>query len=85
MSSHSSDHPQEVLLAQFSLYVHKGGLNPHSFHVYSQRRLNLKSVLEIGLGVTLCYNVETIFFLVNQGLRPKKNVVSVATSCVFRL
>ena len=26
----SSRHPQEVLLAQFSLYVHKGGLNPHS-------------------------------------------------------
>ena len=23
---------QEVLLAQFSLYVHKGGLKPHSFH-----------------------------------------------------
>ena len=25
VSSQSSDHPQEVLLAQFSLYVHKGG------------------------------------------------------------
>ena len=25
-------HPQEVLLAQFSLYVHKGGLKPDSFH-----------------------------------------------------
>ena len=25
VSSHSSHHPQEVLLAQFSLYVHKGG------------------------------------------------------------
>ena len=24
--------PQEVLLAQFSLYVHKGGLKPDSFH-----------------------------------------------------
>ena len=30
MSSHSSHHPQEVLLAQFSLYVHKGDLKPHS-------------------------------------------------------
>ena len=28
----SSHHPQEVLLAQFSLYVHKGGLKPDSFH-----------------------------------------------------
>ena len=27
VSSQSSHHPQEVLLAQFSLYVHKGGLN----------------------------------------------------------
>ena len=32
MSSKSSHHPQEVLLAQFSLFVHKGGLKPDSFH-----------------------------------------------------
>ena len=32
VSSHSSHHPQEVLLAQFSLYVHKSGLKPDSFH-----------------------------------------------------
>ena len=36
VSSQSSHHPQEVLLAQFSLYVHKGGLKPDSFHfIYS--------------------------------------------------
>ena len=29
LSYHSSHHPQEVLLAQFSLYVHKGGLKLH--------------------------------------------------------
>ena len=29
----SSHHPREVLLVQFSLYVHKGGLTPHSFHL----------------------------------------------------
>ena len=35
VSLHSSHHPQEVLLAQFSLYVHKGGLKPiHSFLFY---------------------------------------------------
>ena len=34
VSSHSSHHPQEVLLAQFSLYVHKGGLKPDLFHFY---------------------------------------------------
>ena len=33
VSSQSSHHPQEVLLAQVSLYVHKGGLKPDSFHL----------------------------------------------------
>ena len=40
VSSQSSHHPQEVLLAQFSLYVHKGGLKPDSFHfilIHSKR------------------------------------------------
>ena len=32
VSSQSSHHPQEVLLAQFSLYVHKNGLKPDSFY-----------------------------------------------------
>ena len=32
----SSHHPQEVLLAQFSLYVHKVGLKPDSFHFILQ-------------------------------------------------
>ena len=36
VSSQSSHHPQEVLLAQFSLYVHKGGLKPDSFHLLHQ-------------------------------------------------
>ena len=35
VSSHSSHHPQEFLLAQFSLYVHKCGLKPNSFHLIS--------------------------------------------------
>ena len=34
--SQSSHHPQEALLAQFSLFVHKGGLKPDSFHFVSQ-------------------------------------------------
>ena len=33
VSSQSCHHPREVLLAQFSLYVHKGGLKPDSFHL----------------------------------------------------
>ena len=36
VSSQSSHHPQEVLLAQFSLYVHKGDLKPDSFHFLSR-------------------------------------------------
>ena len=31
--SHSSHHHQEVLLAQFSLHVHKRRIKPHSFHL----------------------------------------------------
>ena len=27
-----SHHPQEVFLARFSLYVHKSGIKPDSFH-----------------------------------------------------
>ena len=33
VSTQSSHYPQEVLLAQISLYVHKGGLKPYSFHL----------------------------------------------------
>ena len=41
VSSQSSHHPQEVLLAQFSLYVHKGGLKPDSFHLLNMHCYNL--------------------------------------------
>ena len=41
MSLHLFHHPQEVLLAQFSLYVHKGGLNP--IDLLSFRRVDLTS------------------------------------------
>ena len=39
VSSQSSHHPQEVLLAQFSLHVHKGGLKPDSFHLQAAELL----------------------------------------------
>ena len=35
VSSHLSHHPQEVLLAQFTLYMHKSGLKPDFFHFIS--------------------------------------------------
>ena len=34
VSFQSSHHSQEALLAQFSLYVHKGGLKPDSFYFF---------------------------------------------------
>ena len=34
VSSHSSYNPQEVLLAQFSLYGHRGGIKPPFFHSF---------------------------------------------------
>ena len=39
VSSQSSHHPQEVLLAQFSLYVRKGGLKPDSFHFFAGKTM----------------------------------------------
>ena len=39
----SSHHPQEVLLAQFSLYVHKGGLKPDSFYISTSAHRQLQT------------------------------------------
>ena len=63
VSSQSSHHPQEVLLAQFSLYVHKGGLKPDSFHLrlqYTERTIpdclrrdnNLKQLVCLAIHTT---------------------------------
>ena len=41
VSSHSSHHPQKVLLAQLSLDVHENGLNPDSFHFCSTKNMIL--------------------------------------------
>ena len=35
MSTHLSHHPHDVVLTQFSLYVHKGGLKPYLFYFIS--------------------------------------------------
>ena len=43
VTSQSSHHPQEVLLAQFSLYVHKCGLKPDSFHLHQENSRHVKS------------------------------------------
>ena len=50
VSSQSSHHPQEVLLAQFSLYVHISGLKPDSFHFYLNTSHNKSEPFE-GFGI----------------------------------
>ena len=47
VSSHSSHNPQEVLLGQFSLHVHKSGLKPDSFHFF--RRIVMRVMLSSSL------------------------------------
>ena len=63
VSSHSSHHPQEVILAQFSLYVHKGGLKPHSFHFRKTLhiiggRWSSSSFLSPRVGFSIFYDLE---------------------------
>ena len=65
VSSQSSHHPQEVLLAQFSLYVHKGGLKPDSFHFY------------FGAGIVNSYYM---FFLRNTDLNINFNIYTLFTN-----
>ena len=45
VSSQSSHHPQEVLLTQFSIYVHKSGLKPDSLHFYTCYVINEASII----------------------------------------
>ena len=70
VSSQSSHHPQEVLLAQFSLYVHKGGLKPDSFHFLGMRIfnfVNFESLIYMKL-----YNL----LILNKIQKYKKKMVS---------
>ena len=50
VSSQSSHHPQEVLLAQFSLYVHKGGLKLDSFHFFRTNAIAGHSLINKSAG-----------------------------------
>ena len=64
VSSQSSHHPQEVLLAQFSLYVHKGGLKPDSFHLklclatatHNFKSVQISHIWNFNPHVCLCIN-----------------------------
>ena len=62
VSSQSSHHPQEVLLAQFSLYVHKGGLKPDSFHFCFLQTVVPSTVLFSALLIFVSCNFRLIMF-----------------------
>ena len=49
VSSHSSHHHQVVLLAQFRLYVHKGGLKPDSFHFTATQNIKWLQIFVINI------------------------------------
>ena len=83
VSSQSSHHPQEVLLAQFSLYVHKGGLKPDSFHFLPQLRVIIvlrphKSYVHIPANTKHVYNFCTTSV---QRLRRWSNIVLMLHKC----
>ena len=64
--SQSSHHPQEVLLAQFSLYVHKGGLKPDSFHLILLLFIAFTVILFLALGrETYIYHVYNIIMYIS--------------------
>ena len=70
VSSQSSHHPQEVILAQFSLYVHKGGLKPDSFHFPVLKPLTMKKngcdcLIRRKL-IWRRWHVESVFMLVHN-------------------
>ena len=46
VSSHSFHHPQEVILAQFSPYVHTGGLKTHSSHLTTWEKLKKQGTFQ---------------------------------------
>ena len=72
VSSQSSHHPQEVLLAQFSLYVHKGGLKPDSFHF---NRFSARGTRQPSRGLSAVGDI-------NANTRNSPNVVLKAVSVV---
>ena len=68
VSSQSSHHPQEVLLAQFSLYVHKGGLKPDSFHfIFIRRGGALWMISELQSQLIVSMRSGMFFFDCNSG------------------
>ena len=62
VSSQSSHRPQEVLLAQFSLYVHKGGVKPDSFHFIFRMKMSTKLLYQY-MAIFLIFQPLQIIFI----------------------
>ena len=75
VSFHSSHHHQEVLLAQFSLDGHKGGLKPDSFHFTATHNFKLVKITHICLIRDRAFAnpyVETHIFIPNNNKMDEK-------------
>ena len=55
VSYYSCHHPQELILAQFSLYVHKSGLKSHSFHLNADRSSRYYSITNVNKVNVYCF------------------------------
>ena len=75
VSSHSSHHPQEVLLAQFSLYVHKGGLKPYSFH-FQRNLVSVKQIYWLNKVISYLSWVEWVTIVPRRFLRDHGDVTT---------
>ena len=76
VSSQSSHHPQEVLLAQFSLYVHKGGLKPDSFHfIFWQIGCVVETEFLLALPRCLFYFANLIYFKETSPCSPSTSFI----------
>ena len=90
VSSQSSHHPQEVLLAQFSLYVHKGGLKPDSFHLQEridQRKSTYVSFIDFEKAFDWINRDLLLYNLIMNGIDGKfyfaiKSLYCQTSSCV---
>ena len=85
VSSQSSHHPQEVLLAQFSLYVHKGGLKPDSFHFIFSATIKLILATDEVLITTLKVITATtkVILSTEEVIIATLNVISATTKVIL--
>ena len=52
---YSCHHPQELIVTQFSIYVHKSGLKSHSFHLNPDRSSRYTSITKVNKFNVYCF------------------------------